>query len=330
MTEERLQKILARSGYGSRRSCEDLITTGRVIVNGQKAELGQKADPEKDRIEVDRSRIPQATPMVYMAYNKPRFMLCDKVQGDERRSVFEMVPGGSELSIVGRLDFESEGLVLLTNDGDMVNKLTHPRYEHEKEYKVLLASKPDMKQLEAWRRGLILEDGHRTSPAKVDIDTPLGKGAWLRIVMKEGHKRQIRESAKLLGLFVIRILRVRIGTIILGTLKSGEWRELSDSEVKSLKSGTKPERKAGNRPERKFLRKPALQTDGEHSKKPVRRSQTALQTDREYTKKPVRRSQTAPQTDGEYTKKPVRRIQTSSKTDVEFTKKPVRRSQTKK
>jgi 23S rRNA pseudouridine2605 synthase len=236
MAEERLQKILARAGYGSRRSCEELITSGRVLVNGKKPELGSKADPAKDQIEVDRSRIPQAAPMVYLAYSKPRFMLCDKALGDERRTVFEAVPGGNELSIVGRLDFESEGLVLLTNDGELVNKLTHPRYEHEKEYKVLLASRPDVKQLDAWRRGIILEDGHRTSPAKVEIETPLGKGAWLRIVMKEGHKRQIRETAKLLGLFVVRILRVRIGNLMLGNMKPGEWRELTPFEVSSLRT----------------------------------------------------------------------------------------------
>jgi 23S rRNA pseudouridine2605 synthase len=243
MAEERIQKILARVGYGSRRSCEDLIETGRVLVNGKRAELGQKADAAKDRIEVDHSRIPQAAPFVYLAYNKPRFMLCDKVQGDERRTVFEMVPGGSELAIVGRLDFESEGLVLLTNDGELVNKLTHPRYEHEKEYKVLLASRPDAKQLDAWRRGLVLEDGHRTSPVKVIIDTALGKGVWLRVIMKEGHKRQIRESAKLLGLFVVRILRIRIGSLELGNLRSGEWRELTEFEVNSIKKPGKDKTK---------------------------------------------------------------------------------------
>jgi 23S rRNA pseudouridine2605 synthase len=235
MTEERLQKILARAGYGSRRSCEELIIAGRVLVNGQKAELGQKADPGTDRIELDHSVISQAKPLIYIAFNKPRFVLCDKVLGDNRRTVFDMVPGGQELDIVGRLDFESEGLVLLTNDGDMVNRLTHPRYEHEKEYKVLLASRPDEKQLSAWKRGIILEDGHRTSPVEVKIETALGKGAWLRVIMKEGHKRQIRETAKTLGLFVIRILRVRIGTLRVGTLKSGEWRELTSQEVVGLK-----------------------------------------------------------------------------------------------
>lgn len=237
--EERIQKILARVGYGSRRSCEELILAGRVLVNGQKAELGQKADQATDKIEVDRTQIPQAVAFRYVAYNKPRFVLCDKVLGDDRRTVFDMVPGGQELSIIGRLDFESEGLVILSNDGDLVNRLTHPRYEHEKEYKVLLSSRPDAKQLDAWRRGIVLEDGHRTSGAEVRIDTMLGKGVWLRIVMKEGHKRQIRETAKTLGLFVVRILRIRIGTLRLGTLKSGEYRELTESEVKSLKEGKK-------------------------------------------------------------------------------------------
>ena len=251
MTEERLQKILARAGYGSRRSCEQLIIAGRVLVNGKMAELGQKADAQKDRIELDHSVIPQAKPFIYMAFNKPRFVLCDKVLGDSRRNVFDMVPGGQDLAIVGRLDFESEGLVLLTNDGEMVNKLTHPRYEHEKEYRVLLASRPDTKQIDAWRRGIVLEDGHRTSPVEIKIETTLGKGAWMRITMKEGHKRQIRETAKTLGLFVIRILRVRIGSLFLGTLKSGEWRELSELEVSSLQdskhqnnSSSKPRQQA--------------------------------------------------------------------------------------
>lgn len=234
--EERIQKILARVGYGSRRSCEELILAGRVLVNGKQAELGQKADQAKDKIEVDRTAIPQITTFRYVAYNKPRFVLCDKVMtGDGRRTVFNMVPGGEELSVIGRLDFESEGLVILSNDGDMVNRLTHPRYEHEKEYKVLLSSRPDAKQLEAWRRGIILEDGHKTSGAEVRIDTNLGKGAWLRIIMKEGHKRQIRETAKTLGLFAIRILRIRIGSLALGTLKPGEYRDLTESEVTALK-----------------------------------------------------------------------------------------------
>jgi 23S rRNA pseudouridine2605 synthase len=175
-------------------------------------------------------------------------MLCDKVIGDDRRTVFDMVPGGRDLSIVGRLDFESEGLVLLTNDGELVNKLTHPRYEHEKEYKVLLATRPDEKQLSAWKRGIVLEDGHRTSPVDIRVDTTLGKGAWLRIVMKEGHKRQIRETAKTLGLFVIKIVRVRIGSLSIGNLKPSEWRELSEQEISGLKTNQPRTQKPTRRP----------------------------------------------------------------------------------
>lgn len=236
MTEERVQKILARAGYGSRRSCEELILAGRVLVNGSRIELGAKADLAKDKISVDGSVLAKLPELRYLAFNKPRFMLCDKtLPGDDRRTVFENVPGGEELSVVGRLDFESEGLVLLTNDGELVNKLTHPRYQHEKEYRVLLASKPDQKQIDTWKRGIVLEDGHRTSAVKLVVESQAGKGTWLRVVMKEGHKRQIRETAKQLGLFVVKIIRMRIGSIHLGTLKAGEWRELASDEVKLLK-----------------------------------------------------------------------------------------------
>jgi 23S rRNA pseudouridine2605 synthase len=124
---------------------------------------------------------------------------------------------------------------MLTNDGELTNVLTHPRYKHEKEYRVLVSTRPDSKQLETWRRGIVLEDGHRTQPASVSIDSTSGKGAWLRIVMKEGHKRQIREIAKTIGLYVVRLMRVRISSLELGTLKTGEFRELSKTEVERLK-----------------------------------------------------------------------------------------------
>jgi len=239
MPEERLQKILARSGYGSRRSCEEFILTGRIVVNGKKAELGQKADVDKDVILIDGKKLPPQKSLRYLAYNKPRFVLCDKVEGDTRRTVYDLIPDSRDLAIVGRLDFESEGLILLTNDGNLTNKLTHPRFQHEKEYKVLVASRPDQKQLEAWRRGIVLEDGHRTQPAKVMIDSTSGKGAWIRVVMKEGHKRQIREIAKTIGLFVVKLVRVRIGTLKLGTLKPGLFRELTTQEIESLIRETK-------------------------------------------------------------------------------------------
>jgi 23S rRNA pseudouridine2605 synthase len=244
MPSERLQKILARAGYGSRRYCEEYIISGRVIVNGKKAELGQKADPSIDTILLDGTKLPAPKATRYLAYNKPRFVLCDKVEGDTRRTVYDLIPDSDDLAIVGRLDFESEGLLLLTNDGELTNSLTHPRYQHEKEYRVLVASRPDQKQLETWRRGIILEDGHRTQPARVSIDSTSGKGAWLRVVMKEGHKRQIREIAKTIGVYVVRLVRVRIGSLELGTLKSGLFRELTPQEISLLKNLTKSQKKS--------------------------------------------------------------------------------------
>jgi 23S rRNA pseudouridine2605 synthase len=234
MPVERLQKILAQAGYGSRRFCETLIIDGRIKVNGVKAILGQKADLSVDEVLADGQKVRVNKEMVYLMYNKPRFVLCDKTVGDSRRTIFDMVEGASNLAVVGRLDFESEGLVILTNNGELVNKLTHPRYEHEKEYRVLVSTIPDAKQLQIWGRGVVLEDGHKTLPAKVEIESKLGKGSWMRVVLKEGHKRQIREMAKVTGLFIIRLVRIRIGSLKLGSLKSGEFRSLNDRELDQL------------------------------------------------------------------------------------------------
>ena len=245
MTAERLQKILAQAGYGSRRACEDFITTGRVRVNGKIAALGQKADPAIDTITLDGKPIAAAEALVYIALHKPRNVLStvEAEMGDGRRTVRDLVDAPGNIHPVGRLDYESEGLVLMTNDGDLTNRLTHPRYGHEKEYRVLLAKRPDQEQLEAWRRGVVLEDGHRTAPVDVRFESAQGKGAWVRVVMIEGRKRQIRETCKQLGLPVVRIVRTRIGTLRLGSLKPRQWRYLTTMEVNELKSGETPKKK---------------------------------------------------------------------------------------
>lgn len=250
MAEERLQKILARAGFGSRRSCEVLISDGRVKVNGQTAILGSKADANTDEILVDGQPIPKiSNQKVYIALHKPRGVLSDNVRDDPRKSVFDLVPVAGHLFVVGRLDFDSEGLVMLTDDGELANQLTHPRYGHEKEYRVLVSSRPEEEQLRTWRRGVVLEEGYRTAPARINLVSLAGNGAWLRIIMKEGKKRQIREIGKTIGLPVQRIIRVRIGTILLGQLKPGEWRELTPAEIRGLKKtvqstpGTKPRRR---------------------------------------------------------------------------------------
>lgn len=245
MTSERLQKILAQAGYGSRRACEDFITAGRVRVNGRIAELGQKADLTIDSITVDGKPIAAAEALVYIALHKPRNVLStvETEAGDGRRTVRDLVDVPGSLHPVGRLDYESEGLVLMTNDGDLTNRLTHPRYGHEKEYRVLLAKRPDREQLEAWRRGVVLEDGYKTAPVEVRFEESQGKGAWVRVIMKEGRKRQIRETCRQLALPVVRIVRIRIGTLRLGSLKPRQWRYLTMDEVRDLKNGENVKKK---------------------------------------------------------------------------------------
>jgi 23S rRNA pseudouridine2605 synthase len=252
--EERLQKILAHAGFGSRRACEDYITAGRVRVNGKVAELGQKADAEKDKITVDGREVVVPKRNIYIALNKPRGVISAVTSPDPRPTVRDLIPIEGRIYPIGRLDIESEGLILMTDDGDLANRLTHPRYGHEKVYKVLVASQPDQKQLDAWRRGIVLEDGYRTAPAKVFVESKKGKGAWMKVVLKEGRKRQIRETGSLLGLPVVKIIRVEMSGIELGRLKPKEWRYLTEDEVNLLKGKksavTKPKPKIG------FGRKP--------------------------------------------------------------------------
>lgn len=234
--EERLQKILARAGYGSRRACEELITSGRVRVNGLVAKLGEKANPENDQILVDNQIISIEQKLVYVALYKPRGVLSTTQSPDQRLNVRDLVDLPDRIYPVGRLDFDSEGLILLTNDGELANRITHPRYGHEKEYRVLVSTRPDDNQINTWRRGVVLEDGFRTSPTQVTFESTLGKGAWLRVILREGRKRQIREVGAMLGLHVVKIIRVRIGNVHVGGLKPKQWRYLSDSEIKALKA----------------------------------------------------------------------------------------------
>jgi 23S rRNA pseudouridine2605 synthase len=244
---ERVQKILSRAGYGSRRDADALVAAGRVRVNGELALPGAKADAARDTITVDgvvvRLRAAAAARR-YIALYKPRGVLSDNAPG-EHRTVLELIPDSQGLYPVGRLDLDSEGLILLTDDGDLAQRLSHPRYEHEKEYEVLVAGEPDDEVLERWRRGIMLEDpdgrepARRTRPAQVERleargSRGGGRETWLRVVLQEGRKRQIRRVAQALGCPARRIVRVRIGPIRLLRLKPGEWRILSAEEVKLL------------------------------------------------------------------------------------------------
>ncbi len=253
---ERLQKILAQAGYGSRRACEEFIRAGRVSVNGRVAELGSQAEPGRDKITLDGKEIQASERLTYIALYKPRNVISSSDDEVGRTTVRDIVPVPERVYPVGRLDWDSEGLVLMTNDGDLTNRLTHPRYGHEKEYRVLVARRPDAQQLTTWRRGVVLEDGYRTSAAKVVLEGEAGKGAWLRVTMGEGRKRQIRETGSLLGLPVVRIVRVRIGTLHLGRLKPGEWRYLGDREVDELKGKGGPRSPKTATTEKRSYRKP--------------------------------------------------------------------------
>lgn len=235
--KERLQKVLAHAGVASRRASETLIEAGRVSVNGQVVTtLGTKVDPQTDTIAVDGKVLThQAPPSVYIILNKPRQILSAAKDDRGRKTVVDLVDVTERLHPVGRLDLNSEGLILLTNDGELTKQLTHPSHQIEKEYQVLVDGKPSTDMLFRWRKGGIEVDGRPTAPAVVERMKYESGSTWLRVILKEGRKRQIREVAKALGHRVRKLVRVRIGPIRLGELKTGNWRHLTQSEVELLK-----------------------------------------------------------------------------------------------
>ena len=235
MAEERVQKLLAQAGYGSRRACEEFIVEQRVKVNGKLIELGAKADPAQDTITIDGRRVKFDVAPIYVMLNKPAGIVTTNEDEFGRKTVRDMIPLEGHLYPVGRLDADSEGLVLLTNDGDLANALTHPRYGHAKEYVVLVEDQPSDNTLNTWRRGVML-DGQLTAPVRVEVISMERGQTWLRVIMHEGRKRQIREVAGMLGHHVKYLKRVRLGPLELGDLKLGHWRYLTPPEVRALRS----------------------------------------------------------------------------------------------
>jgi len=243
--KERLQKILARAGHGSRRSAETLITAGRVSVNGALvAELGATADADVDRIEVDGRAIAIGAVPVYLAMNKPAGYLTTVRDPRGRRTVLDLYPVDLPPHVfpVGRLDRDSEGLLLLTNDGEFAHRLAHPRFELDKEYHALVRGTPSLESLRRLRAGIEIE-GRRTSPAEVEVvrTAPFGHAdrpghAWLRLVIHEGRKRQVRLMCAAVGHPVSELVRTRVGEVLLGRLPPGKSRRLSRREVASLRS----------------------------------------------------------------------------------------------
>lgn len=245
---ERLQKVMAHAGIASRRKCEELILQGRVRVNGQVViQLGTKVDPDRDTIEVDGQPI-TLEEKVYILLHKPRGYLSDTRDFRGRPSALGLVPDGKRLYPVGRLDAGSEGLLLLTNDGELTYRLTHPRFQHRKEYLALVEGKPT----EATRRRMLEgvdHDGQTLRADDVQRLERLGPQAqihgwqqsprgmtWLRIVLHEGKKRHIRRMCAALGHPVRRLIRTRIESLELGDLPVGKWRYLTEGEVERLRS----------------------------------------------------------------------------------------------
>lgn len=240
----RLQKILARAGYGSRRACETLIREGRVTVNGRMAVLGESADEETAVIRVDGEVVHLPAKPIYIMANKPRGVVSTTKAQAGQTAITDWVQVDRRVFPVGRLDVESEGMILLTDDGALAQRIQHPRYGHEKEYRVLLNHRPSDEHLRAWRKGVILEDGFVTAPAAVRREGGSAGSKWIRVVLTQGHKRQIRLTARALGLHVRRLIRVRIGGLEIGNLGAGDWRYLTAQEVDLLR---KPSRSWGQK-----------------------------------------------------------------------------------
>jgi 23S rRNA pseudouridine2605 synthase len=233
---ERLQKVLARAGQGSRRVCEDLIAAGRVTVDGQVAELGRRVDVATARVEVDGILLPVAPDLVYYLLNKPAGVITTASDPQGRQTVLDLVPAEPRVFSVGRLDLETEGLLVLTNDGALAQLLSHPSMGVPKEYVAEVAGgTPAAGALRRLRQGVDLEDG-RTAPAEVGV---LGPGQ-LRLTIHEGRNRQVRRMCEAVGHPVLRLVRTRIGSLRDTSLAPGRWRSLTGTEVRALAASAGP------------------------------------------------------------------------------------------
>ena len=234
--EERLQKIIAASGLMSRRAAEELIAAGKVSVNGVVAALGDKADASRDRISVDGKSLPPPEEKVYIMLNKPRGYVTTLSDEKGRRTVAELVSEpGVRLYPVGRLDMNSEGLLIMTNDGELAERLMHPRGGVEKCYRTTVAGEDIPAAVEKLREPMLI-DGYRTRGARVEIERLTDAGAVLLVTIGEGRNRQVRKMCEQAGLRVKRLVRIAEGGLKLGNLKSGKWRELTRAEIALLRS----------------------------------------------------------------------------------------------
>jgi pseudouridine synthase len=246
--EIRLNKYLAASGLGARRKCDELITGGHIFVNGDKVtQLGSKINPDTDVIEYHGKKIVPVKKLEYIAFNKPRGVVVTKLDPEGRSTVYDSLKHSGHnfdhLNYVGRLDFNSEGLLLLTNDGEMIHALTHPRYKIKKVYHVKIDRKLESEEIESLLEGVESEGQLLKAGAVSEISEyePDRKQFWYEIVLYEGKNRQIRRMLEALGVLIGKLRRVQFASVKLGTLESFQYRHLTDKEIAALKSaGYKP------------------------------------------------------------------------------------------
>ena len=231
MSHNRLQKIISDSGLFSRRKADLIIKQGRVSLNGRKAILGDKADPNSDQILVDGRNLPKRLNHKVFLLNKPYGVISSCQDNHGRQTILSLIPSHLRCGMhpVGRLDFDSRGAILLTNNGDLTLRLTHPKYSHTKTYLVWVSGQPSQSILDNWRRGILL-DGKMTMPAKIEVLDKVNRKTLLKVILKEGRNRQIRKIATLIGHPVQDLQRISISNINLNGLQEGKWRELKPAE----------------------------------------------------------------------------------------------------
>ena len=230
---DRLQKVLARAGLGSRRAIEELIAAGRITVNGRRAKLGVRVDPAKDEVEVDGSRVPLDTDLVHFVLNKPEGVIVTAADPEGRPTALDLIDADRRVWTVGRLDVATEGVLIVTNDGALTQALTHPSRKVAKTYVAHVGGTIATKAVDRLARGVDLEDG-RTAPATVAVLQKGPQGSLVEITITEGRNRQMRRMFEAVGYPVKRLVRTAVGSVRLGRLKPGTFRRLGPEEVRSL------------------------------------------------------------------------------------------------